>query len=87
VKTGLINTIGSYLGQCIIETYCGEWAIKNGALGIDFGDNNWVFPFNKVEKHLANGAEDSIYSFFNCIPLVFNRRVIIHPIKKPWWKI
>lgn len=34
MKTGLVNTIGSYLGQCIIENYGGEWAIKDGALGI-----------------------------------------------------
>lgn len=72
LQKSLVNTIGSYLGQCIIESFGGEWARSDGLLGIKFGDNNWAFPFSKVEKHLTNGSEDSIYSFFTCIPIVFN---------------
>lgn len=85
-RNGLVNTIGSYLGQCIIERYGGEWGTHHGVMGIKFDERNWAFPFNKVEKCLANSGDDSLYSFFTGIPAVFGIR-IKEPIKKPWWKI
>lgn len=86
LKIGLVNTIGSFLGQCIIQLYGGEWGRNNGSMGVKFNADNWAFPFAKVEKHLANGAEDSIYAFFTCIPAVFDDR-LTRSTKKPWWKI
>ena len=74
-KQGLVNTIGSFLGQCIVTCYGGEWGDKDGGPGIRFNEENWAFPFAKVEKHLSNGEGDSIYSYFTVIPAVFKGKI------------
>ncbi|HEX8476527.1 MAG TPA: hypothetical protein VF666_21195 [Pyrinomonadaceae bacterium] len=74
---GLTNIIGAYLGECIIHNYGGEWrseADEGGETwGVFFDDGNAAFPFAKVHKQFLNGAEDSIYSFYRTIPVVFGR--------------
>ena len=67
----LTNTLGSYLGECVIRSYGGEWAEIDGVIGIKLDGNNAIFPFSKVLKHLENGSEDSVKSFYEIIPLVF----------------
>ena len=81
---GLINSLGSFLGQCIIENYGGQWQLDNdtGSVAIVFDDNNKAYPFAKVSKQFDNGLEDSVYSFYNVIPTVFK----FDKRKKPWWK-
>jgi len=81
---GLINSLGSFLGQCIIKNYGGQWQRDNetGAIVVAFDDNNKAFPFAKVSKQFDNGLEDSIHSFYTVIPTVFK----IKKKKKPWWK-
>lgn len=71
---GLTNVVGAYLGECIIRNYGGQWrADDDGAWGVFFDTQNAAFPFTKVAKQFANGAEDSIYSFYRTIPIVFGR--------------
>ncbi len=70
-RMGLVDTLGSYLGKCIVETYGGSWVRVDGVWSIVFDEKNWASPFSKVEKQLTNGAEDSVHSFFTVIPLVF----------------
>jgi len=81
---GLINSIGSFLGQCIIENYGGHWErdSETGIVAVDFDDKNKAFPFAKVSKQFENGLEDSIYSFYTIIPTIFK----LDKMKKPWWK-
>ena len=81
---GLINSLGSFLGKCIIENYGGQWELNNetGSAAIAFDNNNKVYPFAKVSKQFENGLVDSIYSFFRVIPTVFK----LDKKKKPWWK-
>ena len=81
---GLINSLGSFLGQCIIENYGGQWHLDHeaGAVAIAFDDKNKAFPFAKVSKQFENGLEDSIYSFYMIIPTVFK----LDKKKKSWWK-
>ena len=81
---GLINSLGSFLGQCIIENYGGQWQLDNetGSVAVAFDDKNKAYPFAKVSKQFENGLEDSVYSFYNVIPSVFK----IEKKKKPWWK-
>ena len=58
---GLVNTLGSFLGECFCREYGGAWhQSSNGQLSVKFSDGNEAFPFNKVAKQFANGAEDSI---------------------------
>lgn len=73
---GLTNWIGSFLGECIIANYGGEWRESEGAWGVFYSernDRNAAFPFNKVRKQLLNGAQDSILSFYNVLPVVFGK--------------
>ena len=81
---GLINSLGSFLGQCIIENYGGQWQMDNdtGMVAVAFDNNNKAFPFTKVSKQFDNGLEDSVYSFYLAIPTIFKP----DQKKKPWWK-
>lgn len=81
---GLINSLGSFLGQCIIKNYGGYWQPDNetGSVAIVFDDNNKAYPFAKVSKQFENGLEDSVYSFYSIIPTVFK----LDKKNKPWWK-
>jgi hypothetical protein len=66
-QSGLVKTIGSFLGECIIANYGGHWKQdENGNWGIYFDDKNAVFPFVKVRKSLAPDSEgDSIAGFYD----------------------
>jgi len=66
-----VNVLGSYLGECIRRNYGGEWHADEYGWCIRFDEDNAVYPFSKTRKQLENGAEDSIYSFFTMIPIVF----------------
>ena len=81
---GLIYSLGSFLGQCIIKNYGGQWQVdkETGLVAVAFDDNNKAYPFAKVSKQFDNGSEDSIYSFYSIIPTVFK----LDKKKKPWWK-
>jgi hypothetical protein len=65
-----VQLIGSYLGECVIETYGGVWRKRDGALGVFFNESYGAFPFNKVRKQFKNGIDggDSILAFFLVIP-------------------
>src|SRR4026209_534921 len=56
---GLSNTIGAFLGECIIANCGGSWRqADDGSWGVFFDDKNVVFPFAKAYKQLANGDGD-----------------------------
>lgn len=85
------QTLGSFLGECVVRCYGGEWRELEGTWAVDFGGGNAAFPFNKVRKQFANGAEDSVLSWFETIPLIIARHVGATPEppppkKRPWWK-
>ncbi len=67
----LINTLGSFLGECIIENFGGSWEEDNYELAIKFNKGNSVYPFLKIRKQFANGLEDSIFPFYRNIPILF----------------
>jgi len=64
-------TFGSFLGETIRRNYGGSWDDINGELGIRFDEKNAIFPYAKLRKQFENGAEDSILSFYQVIPIVF----------------
>jgi hypothetical protein len=74
-KDGLVNTLGSFLGECIIRCFGGHWQNADREWCVRFDDKNAVFPFSKVRKQFTNGPEDSIKSFFEVIPLVFKKTI------------
>ena len=67
---GLANSIGSFLGECIIANHGGAWREAEGTWGVYFDEKNAAYPFAKVQKHLLNGSEDSILSFYDVIPVL-----------------
>jgi hypothetical protein len=69
--SGLVSTLGSFFGECIIQSFGGKWMQSEHGWCIKFDDKNAVFPFAKIEKHLLNGREDSVLSMFDTIPVVF----------------
>src|SRR5262245_56819965 len=74
-RDGLVSTLGSFLGECIVRTFGGEWAEVDGSWCVRFDDRNAAYPFAKVAKHLEQGAEESVLSFFTIIPVVFRRQL------------
>lgn len=81
----LIENLGCYFGRCIIEVYGGHWMQLDGTWVVQFDEKNAVFPFNKLAKHWENGAEDSIRSMFESIPLLYPMARSPKPTK-PWWR-
>ena len=72
VPPGLVQSIGAFLGACVIAAYGGRWGVERetGEWGIALpvkGGEVWVFPFNKVYKHFVSGPENSIRVFYSAI--------------------
>ncbi len=67
-RWGLVSTLASFVGECIIHTYGGQWVEKDGTWGVQVNERVWANPFGKVEKQFDNGPEDSVAGFFRCIP-------------------
>jgi len=80
--------LGSFIGECVIACYGGEWKEQEGSWAVDFGGGNAAYPFNKVRKQFLHGGEDSVQSWFETIPLIFTQQLDAQPppLKKPWWK-
>jgi hypothetical protein len=66
--SGLTNTLGSFLGECIVRSYNGRWQETEHGWAVIVDGNLAVFPFNKVHKHLVEGAVDSVLSLFKGVP-------------------
>jgi hypothetical protein len=74
---GLVQVLGSYLGECIIKIYGGVWREHDGTVGVFFDDSNAVFPFTKVRKQFENGRDpgDSILGLFDMIDPVMPKKL------------
>ena len=63
----LVSALGSYLGECIIACFGGQWSQVNGVWCVKFDDRNVAYPFAKVAKQLEHGSEDSVLGFFDAV--------------------
>ena len=70
---GLVSTLGSFFGECMVRTYGGAWAQDDHGWCVRFDAENAAFPFSKVKKHLLNGPDDSVLSMFDAIPVIFQQ--------------
>ena len=68
-----VNNLVNTLGSCILDTYGGEWFQDDSGWCVRFDEKNAAYPFAKLRKHLLNGAEDSVLSMFDTIPVVFKQ--------------
>ena len=66
--SGLTNTLGSFLGECMAQSYGGRWQETEHGWAVIVDGDLAVFPFNKVHKHLVDGAADSVLSLFTGVP-------------------
>ncbi len=65
--SGLVSVIGSYLGEAIIAETNGHWAVDDeGRIGVQFPNEDAVYPFAKVQKQFDDGVAggESILSFY-----------------------
>ncbi len=99
VKRKLSTTLGSYLGECIRQTYGGDW-VQDAEYGLSVRITGGlsVFPFNKVQMQLAAGEGDSVLDLFTALaPILANAGTTAasspdlpstdNPsAKRPWWK-
>lgn len=95
VKARLPNTLGSFLGESIRQTYGGNW-VNDPEYGwmVKINEGVSVYPFHKVTKHLANENGDSVLGLFTAIPgmIDFASRQKPKPVgrseleRRPWWK-
>ena len=63
--------LGCFLGECICRNFGGQWQESEYGPAVVFADGNSCFPLNKTGKHFANGADDSVLSFYQTIPILF----------------
>ena len=70
-RSGLVNRLGSFLGECLVANTSGAWAWveSQGTLGVQFPTGNCAFPFAKVAKQFENGREggDSVLGLFDTV--------------------
>lgn len=67
----LTAMVGAYLGECVVKSFGGAWELDEYGWAVHFDEANAVYPFSKTWKHLENGPEDSIYSLYTSIPVLF----------------
>ncbi|MCB2409656.1 hypothetical protein [Hymenobacter lucidus] len=80
-REGVISALGCFLGQCLISTYQGEWAVgPDKTTGIGIANKHFFNPFYRVSQQLAHGQKESVAVFFAGIP----ERVAAEPRRKNW---
>lgn len=82
----LTSVLGSFLGQCVVQTHGGSWQETDGQWSVVFSPGNAVYPFEKVRKHLAHGQAggDGVLQFFDAIPALFGAQAADPPRTCGW---
>lgn len=80
-REGVITALGCFLGQCLIDTYRGEWAAGvDGTTGIGINGNTFFNPFYRVAQQLVHGLPESVAVFFAQVP----ERLRVAAARKNW---
>jgi hypothetical protein len=68
-REGVVSVLGCFLGECLVQTYQGEWATgPDGTTGIGVRNRLFFNPFYRVEQQFASGLTESVATFFDQIP-------------------
>ena len=79
VQQQYVLIAGAYLGECLIETYGGQWIEHEPEVwGVKFNDDLVTFPIGKVQKFVEDPMGDSFASLYATVP-----RIIELNKKKP----
>ncbi|PJJ58786.1 hypothetical protein [Hymenobacter chitinivorans] len=80
-REGVISALGCFLGQCLVSTYQGEWALgPDKSTGVGIADKHFFNPFYRVSQQLAHGQKESVAVFFAGVP----ERLAVVPRRKNW---
>ena len=71
--TNVSIPLAEFVGECIVQTYGGTWKQRDKIWGVHIKEDVWVCPGAKVAKQFANGHSDSVLSFFECIPILWDQ--------------
>ena len=67
VKASLPSALGSFFGECIRRRFGGQWQHDDAGWTVRISEHVSVFPFNKVQKQLANDQGESLLGLFTSI--------------------
>lgn len=68
---GLSSKLGCFLGEALCANLGGTWQQTEYGLGVVFPNGNTAYPLAKVDKQFANGADDSVLSFYQTALTLF----------------
>jgi hypothetical protein len=69
-RKALAAPLGSFLGECIVQTLQGTWVETIEGWGVKLPSGAVANPFAKLEKQLENGEEDSVRSFVEVLAVL-----------------
>ena len=68
-RPGVVMALGCFLGQCLVQTYRGEWGTgRDGTTGVGLGGRFFFNPFQLVDAQLNEGESASVAAFFASVP-------------------
>lgn len=71
VQQQYVLNAGAYLGECLIQTYGGEWIEHEpGVWGIKFNNDLVTFPIGKVQEFVDDPTGDSFASLYASVPMI-----------------
>ena len=68
-RESAVTALGCFLGQCLVQTYGGQWAAgPDGTTGVGFSGHSFFNPFYRVAEQLTHGRPASVAVFFTELP-------------------
>ncbi|MDO7877275.1 hypothetical protein Q5H93_21200 [Hymenobacter sp. ASUV-10] len=81
-REGVVMALGCFLGQCLVQTYRGEWAAgRDGTTGVGIANRFFFNPFQLVNTQLNEGESASVATFFASVPA----RLAAPPAARKGW--
>jgi hypothetical protein len=64
-----VPALGAFLGECLINSLGGEWALHKGNICVRLNKGEAAFPLAKVRRHLEVGREggDSVLKLYDAL--------------------
>jgi hypothetical protein len=68
--SGLTQLVGSFLGECIIRQYQGEWITGDESRSVRIAADGAVDPFSMFERCLKYRSVYCVAEFFSAVPAI-----------------
>ena len=63
----LVDTLGSYFGECLRKEFGGQWYKIDGHVELRINNDRSCYPFELLRKHIENSPSDSILDSFESL--------------------